>query len=148
MIALVALLVTNLEALRAPLFYSTFGGNPPLYHELSKAGRGAVIAAFPFYASPQFHLNAPLMLANTGTFQPMLNGYSGFKPASYYANVEALANFPDDRSMARLRELGVTIVIVEARNMRPANLARLDQVPELTLWVTDGNLRFYLLSHD
>lgn len=145
-VALAALLVTNGEALRAPLYYSSFSGIPPIYNELSRAGRGAVIAAFPFYASPQFHLNTSLMLANTRTFQPMLNGYSGFKPASYYANVEALAGFPDERSIARLQDIGVSIVIVDSRNMRPQNLARLDTVPQLSPWATDGNLRYFLLA--
>ena len=26
----------------------------------------------------------------------MLNGYSGFKPASFYENVDALRSFPDE----------------------------------------------------
>lgn len=145
-IALLALLAVNAEALRAPLYYSEYRGIPPIYDTLTQVSRNAVLASFPFYPSPQFHLNAPLMLMNTRTFNPMVNGYSGFKPASYYRNVELLANFPDETSIARLRELGVSVVLVDGRNMRPGNLARLDQFPELSLWTTDGNLRIYLLG--
>ena len=110
------------------------------------ASRKAVLAWFPFFGSAQFHLNTPYMLVSTRRFNPMLNGYSGFKPPSYYENAEAFANFPDARSIHRLQQLGVSIALVDARNMRPANLARLDQFPELTLLNTDGNLRIYLLA--
>ena len=37
--------------------------------------------------------------AGTGRpFNPMVNGYSGFKPASYYEHVQRLAPFPDQGS--------------------------------------------------
>jgi hypothetical protein len=86
------------------------------------------------------------MLISTRTFNPMLNGYSGFKPASFYKNVEELAGFPDDRSMAQLQRLGVSVVLVDSRNMRAANLARLSEFPQLTKIADDGNLRIFLLS--
>jgi len=105
-----------------------------------------VLVFFPFYDSSRFHLNAPFMLAATKTFQPMLNGYSGFKPASYYKNVEELAGFPDDRSITHLQRLGVSVVLVDGRNMRPANLARIADFPQLSKIADDGNLRIYLLS--
>jgi hypothetical protein len=143
---LAAFLGANVEALRAPLYYSEYHGIPPVYDALNNVGRKAVLAWFPFFGSAQFHLNAPFMLVSTRTFNPMVNGYSGFKPASYYKNVEALAAFPDERSIARLQQLGVSIVLVDGRNMRPTNLARLGDFPQLTLWTTDGNLRIYLLS--
>ncbi len=82
----------------------------------------------PFYASPQFHLNDRFMLASTRFWKPMLNGYSGFKPASFYKNVEALRSFPDEGSIAHLRALGVTHVVVDGRNMAPAALERLEKV--------------------
>ena len=105
-----------------------------------------MIASFPFYGSAQFHLNAPLMLVSTRRFNPMLNGYSGFKPASYYAHVKALTPFPDESSIHLLQKLGVSVVLVDGRNMRPASLARLADFPQLSLVTTDGNLRIYLLS--
>jgi hypothetical protein len=37
-------------------------------------------------------------------------------------------------------------VLVDGRNMRPAQLEQLSQVQELSLWETDGNLGIYLLS--
>lgn len=145
-VCLALFLTANVEALRAPLYYSHYQGIPPIYDALSHVGQKAVLAWFPFYASAQFHQNAPFMLMSTRTFNPMLNGYSGFKPASYYRNVEALASFPDERSIQHLQQLGVSIVLVDGRNMRPENLARIDTFPQLKLWMTDGNLGIYVLS--
>ena len=42
----------------------------------------------------------------------MLNGYSGFAPASYYAMLDAMESFPDDRSMDYLNNLQVDYVIL------------------------------------
>jgi hypothetical protein len=145
-IGVAVVLTANAEALRAPLFYSDYHGIPAVYDALNHVGRKAVLAWFPFYNSAQFHQNAPLMLVSTRTFNPMVNGYSGFKPASYYKNVEELAGFPDDRSIAHLQRLGVSVVLVDGRNMRPANLARLGDFPQLSKIADDGNLKIYLLA--
>jgi hypothetical protein len=145
-IGVAVFLTANIEALRAPLFYSEYHGIPAVYDALDHVGRKAVLAWFPFYGSAQFHQNAPFMLVSTRTFNPMVNGYSGFKPASYYKNVEELARFPDVRSIAHLQRLGVSVVLVDGRNMRPANLARIKDFPQLSQIADDGNLRIYLLS--
>jgi hypothetical protein len=145
--AAVALIVTaNLEAMVTPMGFTEFRGIPAFYESLRHVQGDAVVVSFPFYTSPQFHLNDRLMLASTRFWRPLVNGYSGFKPASFYRNVEALKNFPDTESIAHLRRLGVTHVIVDSRNMSPAALERLPGVPELRFSVTDGNLRLYLLS--
>jgi len=44
--------------------------------------------------------------------QKMLNGYSGFPPASYYATRDAMRSFPDDSSIAYLQARNVEYVIV------------------------------------
>jgi hypothetical protein len=145
-LGLVLIVAVNAEAMRAPLFYTEYHGIPPIYDALRQTGSKAVLAFFPFYASPQFHLNAPLMLMTTRTWQPMVNGYSGFKPASYYEHVEKLASFPDRSSIDYLIALGVTHVLVDGRNMRPEKLEALADFEELHLWRTDGNMRIYYLT--
>jgi len=132
--------------MRAPLVYTPFTGIEPGYNSLQHIGSRSVLAFFPFYESAQFHLNAPYMLATTRSWQPMLNGYSGFKPASYYEHVRRLASFPDQASIDYLRGLGVTHVLIDSQNMRPAQIDALPNFPELHLWTTDGNLRIYLLT--
>jgi hypothetical protein len=145
-IALATILAANLEAFRAPLGYTEYRGIPEFYDTLRQVGDDAVLVSMPFYASPQFHLNDRFMLASTRFWKPMLNGYSGFKPASFYRNVDALRNFPDDASLGHLRALGVTHVVVDGRNLAPAALARLDGHPELRSMTSDGTLRLYLLT--
>ena len=63
-----------------------------------------------------------------------------------FQHAQALASFPDRGSIDYLRDVGVTHVLVDSRNMRSAPLARLADFPELELWMTDGNLRIYLLA--
>jgi hypothetical protein len=145
-IAIAVILAANLEAFRAPLGYTEYRGIPEFYDALRQAGDDAVVVSMPFYASPQFHLNDRFMLASTRFWKPMLNGYSGFKPASFYKNVEALRSFPDEGSIAHLRALGVTHVVVDGRNMAPAALERLEHFPELRKLTDDGTLRLYLLT--
>ena len=145
-IAAVVLVTGNGEALRAPMWYSEYGGIPPVYDALEQIGRKSVLVWFPFYGSAQFHQNAPFMLVSTRGWHRMLNGYSGFKPASYYEHVERLSTFPDRSSIGYLQQLGVTHVLVDSRHMRPHKVAELAAFSELHLWVTDGNLRIYVLS--
>ena len=141
-------IAVNAEAIRAPLGYTEYRGMPPVFDHLRQLPSDAVLTYFPFYDSSRFHMNVPFMLASaeTRTFHRMLNGYSGFKPASYYEHVTRLAPFPDQASIDYLLALGVTHVLVDGRNMRPAQLDALPTFPELHLWQTDGNLRIYLLT--
>jgi hypothetical protein len=145
--AAAAILAVHLEAFRAPLGYSEYGGIPAFYDTLRHAGDDAVVVSMPFYASPQFHLNDRFMLASTRFWKPIVNGYSGFKPGTFYRNVEELRGFPDSRSLAHLRSLGVTHVVVDTRNMTPAAVDRIADFPELVASVSDETLRLYLLSY-
>jgi hypothetical protein len=144
--AAIAFVAIHVEAARAPLGYTEYAGHAPIFDTLDELDRNAITAWFPFYPGAQVHLNTRAMLISTKNFHRMLNGYSGYKPPSYYTHVEKLANFPDDTSLALLKELGVSAVLVDGRNMRASNLARLDTTPELSLWKTDGNLRIYLIK--
>jgi hypothetical protein len=143
----VALLAAvNLESFRAPILYERYRGIPPVYEALEKIGDRAVLVWVPFPASAQFHFNASLMLVSTRSWHPMLNGYSGFKPAGYYRHAEALASFPDQTSIEYLQNVGVTHVLVDGRKMRAEQIDRLSHFHALRFWLTDGNLRIYLLA--
>ncbi len=144
-LATLLFIVVHAEAARAPMGYTEYTGHAPIFESLDELDRNAVTAWFPFYPGAQVHLNARAMLISTRNFHRMLNGYSGYKPPSYYDHVARLANFPDEPSLQLLKELGVSAVLVDGRNMRALNMARLEQTPELSLWKTDGNLRIYLV---
>ncbi len=143
-LAVAAILVANAEAFRAPLGYTEYHGIPEFYDALRHAGDDAVLVSMPFYASPQFHLNDRFMLASTRFWKPMVNGYSGFKPGSFYRNVDALRGFPDEPSIEHLRSLGVTHVVVDGGNMPRGAVERIAEFPALRMSVSDGNLRLYL----
>jgi len=144
-ICLALLLTANAEALRAPLLYNRFGGIPPLFKALNTPSP-AVVVMFPFYPPSAIWLNARYMLDSTAFWKPMLNGYSGFTPATYIEHAQHLGGFPDEASIRYLEGLGVTHVFVDNRSMRQDVLSRLANIPELSLWGTDGNLEIYLLK--
>jgi hypothetical protein len=128
------------------LSYSIYRGFAPVYDALPDLGRDAVLVWIPFPPPQHAQLNAPFMLMTTRSWQRTMNGYSGFRPASYYRHAEALANFPDAASIDYLRDQGATHVLVDGRNMRPERMERLNAFRELTLLTTDGNLRIFVLG--
>jgi hypothetical protein len=144
-VCLALLLTANAEAFRAPVLYHTYAGIPPLFKSLN-APKPTVVVMFPFYPPSAIWLNARYMLYSTAFWKPVLNGYSGFIPASYIEHAEHLSGFPDEPSIRYLEGLGVTHVVVDSRSMRQDVVARLANVAELSLWGTDGNLLIYLLK--
>jgi hypothetical protein len=70
-------------------------------------------------------------------FQRMLNGYSGRAPAALYQMREAMASFPDDRSLTFLRDRRVDYVVVRAGLYEPEEralvLAQISQRSDLPL---------------
>jgi len=75
-------------------------------------------AGFSLAATPQLHLPSsviadPLyMYWSTDGFPSLVNGYSGFDPRPLVALRALSARFPDARSVAYLRRLGVSSVVV------------------------------------
>ena len=53
----------------------------------------------------------------TAHWQPIVDGYSGFRPPHHRELGLTLARFPDERSVAMLRGLGVTWVLVHSEIM-------------------------------
>jgi hypothetical protein len=110
------LVLVNGEALRAPVGYIWFDGVPAVYDVLAKEPN-AVVAEAPFPMPSQWFLNSPYMVNSTRHWKPMLNGYSGFRPASYDTAYTAMRDFPSDASLIALNKLGVTHVVVHRREM-------------------------------
>ena len=84
-------------------------------------------AGFSSIAGPVLHLpatphdNQSYLLWSTERFTPIVNGWSGVTPPRYVRIVRLAAAFPDRRSVAALRALGVRSVAL--------HLARLDATP-------------------
>jgi hypothetical protein len=141
-------LLVNVEATRAPLGLTWFDRVPAVYDVLARE-RGAIIAEAPFPIPQQWFLNGPYMVNSTRHWRPLLNGYSGFRPASYEASYEAVRSFPSDESLLALSKLGVTHVVVHQRAMNHGEFDdRYDpyrQVASLHLITRDDDVLIYEL---
>jgi hypothetical protein len=137
--------VIHAEALRAPMTYRPFDGIPRAYDVLARA-EGAIVAEFPFFPVEGVFRNAVYVLNSTAHWKPLVNGYSGFTPPSYVENARALHGFPDARARDRLRQLGVTHVVVHLDaygRRRDAVAADLRATPWLQRVTGDGRVTVY-----
>jgi hypothetical protein len=68
-------------------------------------------------------------------WNPLINGYSGYRPQVYLSTLNEMRAFPDDESIARLKRLNVRYVIVHRIFFGPggyeALIERMRQRPEL-----------------
>jgi hypothetical protein len=140
-------LLVNGEALRAPLGLVWFEGIPAVYDALA-ADPAAVIVEAPFPMPQQWFLNSRYMVNSTRHWRPMLNGYSSYRPPSYYEAYEIMQGFPGDASLIALHHLGVTHVVVHVKEMPRIDPARDDpfeNVPSLQLQARDDDVLIYRL---
>ena len=110
-LAVLLVVVANLESLRAPIQYQRFPGIPPLYRLLTTEPR-VVLAEVPFYPRQATFENAEYVLNSTAHWRPLMNGYSGYTPASYVRFADAFWYFPRDYAIDAMRRAGVTHVMV------------------------------------
>ena len=90
------------------------------------------------------------MLHATAHWQKTVHGYSGLRPSLHEVLYQQMRTFPDARSLAALRQLGVTYIVVHADlyepEERPLVEARLDEYRDsLRLERVDGTGRVYSL---
>lgn len=138
----VLLVLAVIEPLAAPLALSTFVGIDPIYDRIASEP-GGVIAELPLPDSRAVFHNARFMLSSTRHWKPMLNGYSGFVPASYTQHVAALAAFPAGPAIAALQQLGVALVVVHRDAYGPGLAEEIDRVPALTRIASSGDVVLY-----
>jgi hypothetical protein len=140
-----ALAIAVLEPLAAPIEFFEFAGISPIYDRLVTEP-DAVVVEIPFYRPNIAFANAKYMLYSTRHWKPMLNGYSGFLPASYVRHFDALSGFPDGDALAGLRTEGVTYVFVHIDEITPAALEQLGHTPALHKVASDGLTALYALD--
>ena len=144
MVAIALTIAVNAEALRAPLAYEPFSDIPRLYDRL-RSDRQAVLIELPFYEPRLFFGNAKYMLYSTRHWRPLLNGYSGFRPASYVEVFAAIQSFPDADALAALRARGVTHITVHVREFAADRLTAMANSRALELLAEERDIRFYRL---
>ena len=110
--AIAAIVLVNIEALRAPFEYRRWSGVPEIYQQLAREPDRVVLAEMPFYPPQTVFENARYVLNSTAHWRPLMNGYSGYIPASYVDAAAVLSRFPDPRAFTRMAAAGVTHVTV------------------------------------
>ncbi len=87
---------------------------PPLYVWLAKQPTG-IVAEFPMPQPNGLPGNEPRFeFLSTFHWMPLMNGYSGYYPASYISRLERLSTMPDEAALESLVRDGVRYVIVHA----------------------------------
>ena len=84
---------------------------PPLYAWLAQQPRG-VVAEMPMTPGGVPGSDPAYSYLSTFHWQPIVNGYSGFYPASYLSRLTDTAEFPDERALRRLQRDGVRYLVV------------------------------------
>ena len=140
-VAAALLAVVQVESWHAPIWYTEFKELPRVHRTL--AGQQGVVAYFPFHTGGDQPRNAEHMLASTLNWLPMLNGFSGFAPPSFFRHAEHLAGFPDTASIDYLRRTGVRFVVVDTRGYREDEAQAIDNAPSLRRWAADETYRIY-----
>ncbi|MBL8138463.1 MAG: hypothetical protein JNL48_17705 [Acidobacteria bacterium] len=150
-ITAVAIALVTLEALRAPMAFRPTPAVPAIYARIA-ALPGAVLLEYPTYEGPAFSRNAPYLLAQTEHWKPIVAGYSGTFTPDYTARLADLATFPAERARQRLREMGITHVVLHLAPLRAtvgqAAIDAVDQVPWVTREFEDDTARVYRVRTD
>ena len=144
-LAVVLVLLASFESLAAPLGLTRFEAVPPVYADVPRS-TNTVVLEVPFYNSRNAQFHAQYMLYSTSHWDRLVNGYSGFQPPSFYENAQALGGFPDEKSFARLRALGVTHLFVHSEQLPEGTLSTLDARPDLQRTAAFGSIVLYKLK--
>jgi len=146
-VAAALVLAVNLEALSAPIRYTPFHGIPAVYRLLAGEPGRVVVAEQPFYPRSGIFQNSRYVLASTAHWQPLMNGYSGYTPASYQRYADSFWYFPQDWAIKAMKDAGVTHVVVHAAAFARDNMdvvAILDKRTDLELMaIGAGGVRLY-----
>jgi hypothetical protein len=111
-VAIAVVFLVNLEALRAPFEYRRWRGIPEIYRRLASEPGKVVLAEMPFYPPHAVFENAEYVVNSTAHWRPLMNGYSGYSPATYVDAAALMWYFPDARAFPPMNANGVTHIMV------------------------------------
>jgi len=92
--------------------------SPPGIYAALPPGTNNVLLELPLLF-PDIVIEPIYMYFSTFHWNPLLNGYSGFSPHSYYYLRDLLATFPDAKSLDELHRRGLTHVVVHSAFCAP-----------------------------
>ena len=141
----VLLTILAVEPMVAPIHFTPYAGVPPIYESLA-AEPHAVVVELPMPGGFGWFGNARYMVHATRHWQPMLNGYSGFAPASFNEHVRALATFPDRAAIAALAQIGVTHVFVHIAGYTAEQQSGMESSAALTRMASSASIVLYRVN--
>jgi hypothetical protein len=148
-LAIVLLVLVNIESLCAPIEYTPFTGIPGVYAQIAREPGRVVVAEVPFWTRDAIFRNAEYELGSTAHWRPLMNGYSGYAPESYNRYVEAFWLFPADMAIAAMRDAGVTHIVVHTSRFSDdenRQTVALEERGVLELVAISRELRLYRLT--
>ncbi|NIO72360.1 MAG: hypothetical protein GTN71_25885, partial [Anaerolineae bacterium] len=126
------------EGYAAPIPLAQVGSTaqlPEVYRWLARDGDDYAILEMPFYSAPQpEYPETRRLYASTIHWKQLVNGYSGLTPSRQPELAQRLADFPDQRAIAALQELG-------AQGVRYLIVHSLEQGFDRDSWEADGRWR-------
>src|SRR5262249_8582315 len=134
--AMLTLLLVEYNA--TPIALTDISDKPGLVHAVLRGLTPGPVLELPLPRSHALPGHDPLYeLWSIHHWNPLVNGYSGYYPASYFEMLASVSDFPDDRSIAYLQALAVRYVIVhrhfyeyeDYRSLVAAIVARPEVVP-------------------
>jgi hypothetical protein len=105
-------LLSNIESLRAPFYYTRFEGIPAVYSLLAREPGRVVLVEVPFYPAQGVFQGTRYVLNSTAHWRPLINGYSGYLPDSYRRNAATFWYFPQEHAIQAMRQAGATHVMI------------------------------------
>jgi hypothetical protein len=148
-LAILLIVLANIESLRAPFQYRAFTGIPGIYRLLAREPSQVVLAEQPFFPRWMIFENAPYVLNSTAHWRPLMNGYSGYTPASYQTFADAFWYFPEERAMRAMKDAGVTHVMVHPQRFMADAEKVIEQINARTdmelIAVGSNGIRLYRL---
>jgi hypothetical protein len=106
------------EYLMLPMALVPVQTSPSEVYRWLEAQPPGVVAEFPIPTREQWDLGryeGQFNYLSTFHWRPLVNGYSGYRPATYIHLVRAVRGFPSDEALAALRAAGVEYLILHER---------------------------------
>jgi hypothetical protein len=87
----------------------------------------SVVAEVPFAQADALHniYDGLYMFNSTWHWQPIVNGYSGFFPGSFFELADHTRSFPDERSIDYLKGRGVDLIVIHGTLMDPSEFGEM-----------------------
>jgi hypothetical protein len=139
---IVVLVAVGIECGSAPMILTDVPRRIPDVYKFLQTLNRTVIVEFPMV---DYDLTPLFMYGSTFHWHRLVNGYSGYAPPDYRVTRDCMRTFPDDRAIARLRELGTEYVLVhQAYYSEEDFVALMDQVIRRADLVPIGHYKDWL----